>query len=152
MPGYGYMVLERKTNFDNVFKNELYNVIKFSTRIINHAIEQKKRAEAETQIANERKLLRTIIDNIPINIYAKDIDYRKTLANKQEIMHLGLMSEDDVLGKTDFDLYDAEIANNTLIEDLEVIAKGKAINAVEKHIGNGQWALISKLPLQNDIS
>ena len=150
MPDYGYMVLERKTNFDNVFKNELYNVIKFSTRIINHAIEQNKRAVAETQIANERKLLRTIIDNIPINIYAKDIDYRKTLANKQEIMHLGLKSEDDVLGKTDFDLYDAEIANNTLIEDLEVIAKGKAINAVEKHIGNGQWALISKLPLQND--
>lgn len=150
MPDYGYFVLERKINFDNVFKNELYNVIKFSARIINHAIERKKREEAELQIANERKLLRTIIDNIPMNIYAKDLDFRKTLANKQEIMHLGLISESDVLGKTDFELYGAEIASNTLIEDLEVIAKGKAINAVEKHIGNGQWALISKLPLQNE--
>ncbi len=150
MPNYGFMVLERKTCFDKVFKHELYNVIKFSARIINHAIERKKREEAEQQIAKERKLLRTIIDNIPINIYAKDLKLRKTLANKQEITHLGLQTEKDVLGKTDFDLYGSEIANNTLKEDLEVIEEGKTINAAEKHIGNGQWALISKLPLQNE--
>jgi len=147
---YGFLVLGRKNQFDLVFKNEFRFVVNFLGKILSQSIEDELRKEAEKKLAEERQLLRIIIDNIPINIYAKDLDFRKTLANTSELKHLGNKSESEVLGKTDFDLYGEEIAKNTMIEDQQVLLDGKPILGEEKHVGKDRWALISKLPLKND--
>ncbi len=147
---YGFLVLGRKQAFDNYFKNEFKFVVKFFGKILSQSIEDQLRRDAEKKLAEERQLLRIIIDNIPINIYAKDLEYKKTLANSAEIQHLGLHSETELLGKTDFDMYGSEIAKNTLIEDQQVILEGRSILGEEKRVGKDRWALISKLPLKND--
>jgi len=147
---YGFLILGRRQAFDNYFKNEFKFAVKFFGKILSQSIEDQLRREAEKKLAEERQLLRIIIDNIPINIYAKDLEYKKTLANTAEILHLGLHTEADLLGKTDFDLYGAEIAKNTLIEDQQVIINGQSILAEEKCVGKDRWALISKLPLKNN--
>ena len=147
---YGYFVLGRKKIFDIVFVNDLKHVISFTGKALMQSIEEEIRKEYELKIANERKLLRTIIDNVPISIYAKDADYRKTIANATELRQFGCKNENEVLGKTDFDLFGLSIGTNTLVEDQKVMLEGIPILDEEKHIGNGEWALISKLPLRDE--
>ena len=85
-------------------------------------ITEHKNVEATLQ--NERLLLRTLIDNIPDAIYTKDLDGRKTLANKAEVEILGEKKESDVLGKLDYDYYPKEFADNFLADDLLVLHTG----------------------------
>lgn len=147
---YGYLILGRKNPFSLLFKNEFRNIVDFLGKVITQAVDDELRRIAENKLTEERRLLRTIIDNIPINIYAKDLQYKKTLANKSELKHLGLESEQQVLGKTDFEIYGESIASNTFAEDQDVICEGRSILGEVKPMGNDNWALISKLPLRNE--
>lgn len=146
---YGYLVLGKYNPFEKILKNELVFVANFLGKILRQSYIDKLRKNADEKLANERKLLRTIIDNIPINIYTKDLEYRKTLINRSELNHLKKATEDEVIGKSDFDLYGDEIAKNTRDEDSQVLDKGIAIINEEKHIGDGRWAYISKLPIKD---
>lgn len=147
---YGYLILGRKNPFSLLFKNEFRNIVDFLGKVITQAVDDELRRIAENKLSEERRLLRTIIDNIPISIYAKDLFYKKTLANKSELKHLGVESESEVLGKTDSDIFGESIAANTLIEDQQVICDGKSILSELKPMDDDTWALISKLPLRNE--
>ena len=111
----------------------------------------KDAAELRLKIANERKLLRTIIDNIPVCVYTKDTNFRKTLVNSHELKQFGWENEEEVLGKTDKELFGESVGVNTQVEDELVMFGGETILDEEKYIGNGVWAMISKLPLKNDL-
>ena len=111
----------------------------------------KDAADLRLKIANERKLLRTIIDNIPVCVYTKDTNFRKTLVNSHELKQFGWQDESEVLGKTDKELFGESVGTNTQIEDEKVMFDGEPILDEEKYIGNGIWAMISKLPLKNDL-
>lgn len=104
-------------------------------------------------LSKERILLRTIIDNIPVNIYAKDRDSRKTLANRAEWEYLGGRQEADVLNKSDHDIYPLETAAISVTEDEEVF-NGKEIVNLEtysiRNSGEKTWFLTSKIPLKNE--
>ena len=147
---YGYLVIGRKSSFDNYFKNEFRLVINLLSKILSQSIEVVRRKQVEKKLADEQRLLRTIIDNIPINIYTKDLQYRKTLANATELKHLGKSAESEVIGKTDTELYNDSIGKNTLIEDKKVMVDGESILAEERHVSKGRWALVSKLPIKED--
>jgi len=147
---YGYFVLGRKKRFDLVFENDLKHVISFTGKVLMQSIEEEMRKEYEQKIANERKLLRTIIDNVPISIYAKNTELKKTIANSTELRQFGWKNENEVLGKTDFDLFGESVGKNTFIEDQKVMLDGISILDEERPMSNGEWALISKLPLRDD--
>ncbi len=49
-----------------------------------------KRKRAEEALARERQLLRTLIDNLPDGIYAKDAEARKIMANPADLKNSGL--------------------------------------------------------------
>lgn len=110
-----------------------------------------ERKRAEEDFRNEHILLRTLIDNLPNSIYVKDTQYRKTLANPANVEHTGKKSESDVLGKTDFELYPAELAQKYYNDDQKVIRDGKAILVTEEYgfaaSGEKKWQLTSKIPL-----
>ncbi len=72
-------------------------------------------AEAARQAAlkdlqNERQLLRTLIDNLPDVIFAKDIHSRFLVANQATARFMGAGSPEQLIGRTDFDFYPAEAA------------------------------------------
>lgn len=81
-----------------------------------------KRKTVEQNLENERKFLQKVIDNIPVNIYVKDLNSRKILINKQELMHMETLAEQDILGKSDFDLFPEDPAKISRAEDLEVFS------------------------------
>ena len=80
----------------------------YSTRRLDRALSL--HAQAEKKLALERNVLRTVTDNIPDSIFAKDTEGRYLLANKAFATLHGMKSPDELLGKTAFDLFPKERA------------------------------------------
>ncbi len=110
-----------------------------------------ERKQAEKAILDEKKLLRTLIDNLPVTVYVKDREARKMVANTLDLATIGIMDETKVLGKTDLELFDNEIGQRGYDDDMEVIRTGKPVlNREEFFItekGEKRWLLTSKVPL-----
>lgn len=108
----------------------------------------------EEKLKNERLLLRTVIDNLPASIYCKDLEGRKTLVNNAELRMIGAKSEEEVLGKTDFDFYPKEIAEGFFADDQLVIQKNEPVINREEYLidekGEKRWLLTSKIPMLDD--
>ncbi len=114
-------------------------------------ITQRKRVQEE--LAKEHTLLRTLIDNIPDAIYVKDEMGRKILANRSDLEFMGGKSEEEVLGKTDAEVYPSFLAEQYLRDDRVVLVDGKQVinreEFVEDSVGNRRWLLTSKIPLKD---
>lgn len=115
-------------------------------------ISEEKRAERV--IIKERAFLQTLIDSLPVNVFVKDLDSRKTLINRKELEHMGVKDVNEVLGKSDHDLYPKWSADISRKEDLEVFESGQSFIDVEtenlKKNGERNWFLTSKIPLKDD--
>lgn len=113
-----------------------------------------ERRKAENVIADERILLRTLIDNIPDAIYVKDVSGRKLISNKADLEIMGFSHESEVIGKTDLEIFDSEASLQTYNDDLQVIKSAKSIiNKIEIVLdknGNKRYLSTSKVPLTND--
>jgi PAS domain S-box-containing protein len=111
------------------------------------------RKRTEEALRQERILLRTVLDNLPDAVYAKDIQGRKTLANPADVRCIGATTEAEVLGKDDFELFPMDLAEKYFVDDQTVIRLGMpVINREEHRIGtDGQpgWLLTSKVPLRD---
>lgn len=122
----------------------------FSSMIIRDVTQS---VETERTMANERLLLQTLINNVPDSIYCKDLSCRKTLANKMDILYMGGLTEEDVIGKSDFDIYPREVAEKFYADDRSILDTGKPVINREEIIydekGNKKWLLSSKLPLKD---
>ncbi len=110
--------------------------------------------EAEEAAQRDRILLRTIIDNIPHSVYVKDVNYRKIIANQENLRHTGLRSEAEVWGKTDFDVLPRDLAEKFHVDDQAVIMEGKSVINREENLtdasGTLRWLLTTKVPLRNE--
>ncbi len=110
--------------------------------------------EIERKCLQERILLRTLINNLPDAIYAKDASCRKTMANPADVHNMGLQSETDVLGKNDFELFPKDVAEGFFADDQSVIQSGKAVLNREEYFidedGKKHWLMTSKLPLKDE--
>ena len=101
-----------------------------------------ERKQAGEALARERSLLRTLIDNLPDCIYAKDDAGRKILANPADLKNYHCQSEAEAIGKTDFDLFPKEIAEKFYADDQKVIRGQPVINREEYFLsdeGQKQW-------------
>ena len=109
-----------------------------------------ERKQAEAMLAEERNLLRTLIDNLPDAIYAKDMQGRYVLKNLADARSIGAASPEEVIGKTDFDFYPSEIAARFSADDQAVIRSGQPlINREELNVseaGGQRWVLTTKAP------
>lgn len=122
-------------------------------RIAGNIIDINEQKEAELKLEKERRLLRTIIDNIPASVYVKDLEGRKILANESEYELWGFDSEDEILGKTDADLSPAGIAAISENEDKNVLETGNPIidkDAYTEINGEQYVLLVSKLPIKDE--
>ncbi len=109
---------------------------------------------SDNKTKENAKLLRTLINNLPLNVFIKDLDSKKILANKSEVQFCGLEHEDELLGKDDFEFYDEATATSSREEDLYVMQSLKPILQKEtinvKKDGTVTTFMTSKLPLIGD--
>lgn len=110
-----------------------------------------RRKQMEEKLIEDKNLLRTLIDNLPVTIYIKDTEGRKVIANKTDVEVMGKQSEQDVLGKTDLEIFNDEIGQRGYNDDMNVIHKQEAVmNREESFLapdGSYRWLLTSKIPL-----
>ncbi|HSB00894.1 MAG TPA: PAS domain S-box protein [Anaerolineales bacterium] len=122
-----------------------------------HALEEREslvaRRQAEENLKEERNLLRTLIDNLPDVIYVMDKEGRKTISNTADWKASGGKTMEDVIGKTDFDLYPPELAEQFGRLNKAVIASGQPIINYEEPgrdaNGNLVSILTTKVPLRD---
>jgi PAS domain S-box-containing protein len=103
-------------------------------------------------LAAERTLMRTLIDNIPDVIYAKDTRGRFLLANEALAKLMGAERPIHLLGKTERDFLPNAVAKEILAVDQHVFAGEPAINREEvipAKDGGQRIMLTTKLPLRD---
>lgn len=108
-------------------------------------------AQAEKKLSLERNLFRTVTDNIPDSIFAKDTGGRYLLANKAFATRHGVKSPDDLLGKTVFDLLPNERAAVLHADDLQAMRSNGSSLETERTVvdaeGNLTVLQTTKVPL-----
>jgi PAS domain S-box-containing protein len=111
----------------------------------NTDIEDRKRAEEA--LHKSEKLFAAFMDHLPGFAWMKDIEGRYLWVNKKEseldVYH------DGAIGKTDADLWPAEIASAYQANDLQVIATRKAVQTVEPSLVSGEPSsmIVCKFPI-----
>ncbi len=163
-----------KTSYERVFSGESFSEIEYSNipveywteisynpirkgeEVIGAACHSRNITQIklhEKTIREERILLRTLIDNLPVNVYVKDTSSRKTLSNRADYGYIGFDNEKAVLGKDDSWFFSEETARATRIEEQEIFRSGKPLINQEEHQkkkdGSRTWFLKSKIPWRN---
>jgi PAS domain S-box-containing protein len=118
-------------------------------QVLRSRVEQLERMGAEGALANERNLLRTLIDSLPDRIYVKDTSSRFIVCNKAVADDSGAKNPEELLGKTDFDLYPRENAQAYYNEEQQVMRTGVPLINEERPgvsgTGDPVWALNTKV-------
>jgi PAS domain S-box-containing protein len=116
-------------------------------------ITEKKKAEEEAKKSEMEKeenqyRLQSILDNSTLIVYIKDLDGRYLLINKK-YKELYQLTEEQAIGKTDFDLLSSDEAQRNFDMDQYVIREQKTIEIEEtiEKSGNTYNLLMVRFPL-----
>lgn len=119
-------------------------------RIAGSMIDISLRKEAEEQIEEERHILRSLIDRVPLQIYFKDLESRFVLVNRQMAEWNGQPGPASVIGKHDRDFFASAHWKEAEADERQVMASGQAITGkLEREVreeGKVTWVLTSKFP------
>ena len=108
---------------------------------------------AEQSLAEERNLLRTLLDTIPDLVYLKDPDGRFLTVNMAFAEKIGRCHPQDVIGKTIYDFFPEAQAKMTIMLEQGVIRSGKPIFSEEVLLeiqGQSIWFSKTLVPLQKN--
>jgi two-component system sensor histidine kinase/response regulator len=102
----------------------------------------------------ERDLFDSLMANIPDAIYFKDLESRFLRLSPAQGKHeFGLASVDDVIGKSDADLFTAEHAQQAREDELEIMRTGRPLVArLERETWPDRedtWVSSTKMPLRS---
>jgi PAS domain S-box-containing protein len=125
---------------------DFYGVITNYLAIKEEITLEKKKDE---ELAMSKEILRKVLDNIPIRVYWKDKESRFLGCNKSFYEGISFKSDEEVIGKTDYDWNTKEVADKTRNDELEIInTKIPKLRFIEKFIDNGEEVIFSsnKLP------
>ena len=112
-----------------------------------------ERKSMEEELAYERFLLRTIMENLPDKIYFKDTASRFVRISESTLQGFGTRNVAEVLGKTDFDFFADEHAQTAFDDEQRIIRTGEPLlNREERETwndGRETWVSTTKLPLRD---
>ena len=101
--------------------------------------------------AMKRVLLAALMDHLPDNIYFKDRESRFLAVSRSMAEWFGVRNPDDMVGKSDFDLFTWEHAQAAMVDEQEILRTGQpVINHEERETwpdGRETWVSSTKLPL-----
>lgn len=107
------------------------------------------RARAEREAQHSRQLLQRVVDHAPNVIWFKDRDGRCRLANRPGAQMVGLEPE-ELLGRTDFEVFPRDLAERNRAEDQQVIESGSPMTVAKEfpHAGGGlRPYVVTKFPI-----
>lgn len=122
-------------------------------------LEQMKKNNEELQqkatlLEWEKLMFNKLMDNIPARITYKDTESRYIRINKAKVKALGIKNQDEVMGKTDFDIFGAAHGQKALDTEKQMIRSGVSVENKEELIrfkdGRVTWGSTSRIPLIDD--
>lgn len=109
--------------------------------------------ERTGELAEQRNLLRTLIDHLPDSVFVKDTRSRVVIDNVAHAQFLGLNSPAEAVGKTDLDCLPREQAGKLYAAEQNLIALGTEYEAeetlVDVRTGESRWWHTTKVPLRD---
>lgn len=121
-------------------------------RKTNDELEQRVQ-ERTRELAHEQFLLRTLLDNVPDSIYFKDSRGRFLRSSTAQAKRFGLSDPAQAIGKSDFDFFAKEHAEEALADEQRIIQTGQPVIGVEESSpladGAERWVSTSKLPMRD---
>ena len=108
-----------------------------------------QRKHAEENLRNSESLYHSLVETLPQNIFRKDLQERFTFVNQRFCQTLGRTAE-EILGKTDFDFFPAELAAKYQRDDRRIMEAGKTFETVEENQppgGEKIYVQVVKTPL-----
>ncbi len=107
----------------------------------------------ESSLSDDRFFL-ILMDNITDNIYFKDRQSRFIRINKAMAQYIGLDHPEDAVGKTDFNIFTEEHADQAFRDEQKIIKSGKPIIGKEEKEtwkdGKETWVSTTKIPIKNE--
>lgn len=110
-----------------------------------------RRKQSENDLLNyEKNLFDSLMNNIPESIFYKDLNSRFVRINRACAKKHKIKNPEDAIGKTDFDFFSEEHAEQAYEDEQKVIRTGKPIVDLEEKETftdrPDKWATTSKLP------
>lgn len=106
------------------------------------------------QAALEAVLIDAFLENIPDSVYFKDTDSKFIAVCKAKAVRHGCSHPEELVGKTDIDIYAPAHAQKARQDEEKIMATGRAmVSEVEKIVlpdGEVRWARTTKLPLRDE--
>ena len=121
--------------------------------VLGIAIDISEQKQIEETLAEERMLLRTVINNLPDYIYVKDAEGRYIVDNLAHAHALGVSDPDELIGKAESEVVPKKVTESRRIGDQAIMLSGQAVFNEEEWIINAdkrkQWLLSSRVPLRD---
>jgi PAS domain S-box-containing protein len=118
---------------------------------VNQDITERKIAEEES--TRRKYLIDQLLENVPDVIYFKDVQSRFLEISESYSKRLQISSREEIIGKTDFDIFDEEHATEAFNDEMNIMKTGiPLISKVEKEMLYGKeerWQLTTKMPLKD---
>jgi len=135
--------------------DELENRVQQRTAELAAANEELKREIAERERAKDilresEALYSSLVENLPVYVLRKDLDGRFVFANRSFCKLVNRPLE-QILGRTDFDLYPEVIARKFRQDDRAVVERGELFPTVEENRTNGEtrYMEVMKSPVRD---
>jgi len=107
--------------------------------------------EMEKSYHDEKKLFNALVNSMPDRIYIKDKESRFIVGNRFVASVMGAKNPDQLVGKTDFDFYEKDLAQRYYSDEQEMMRSGKPIiNKEEMGLdpeGNERIVSTTKIPV-----
>jgi len=91
-----------------------------------------QRKEAEENLSESESILKSLVNNLPLNIILKDTESKITYVN-EKFAEYYKKPANELIGKSLFDIYPKNLAEQYRRSDLEVLNNGKTIENFEEH-------------------
>ena len=88
----------------------------------------------EAALRDSEAVYMSLVESLPLCVLRKDARGRLQHANELACETMGIVVQ-DVIGKTDFDLFPAELAKKYMADDRRVMESGRLHHTVERHQG-----------------
>ncbi len=90
------------------------------------------RIRAEFKLEESKAIYHSLVESLPINVFRKDRDGRIVFVNNKYCETIG-MSRENLIGLTDFDLFEPDLAEKYLKDDRWVLQTGLPFHDIEAH-------------------
>jgi len=148
------------TSFTPIFDSngEIEQVVGISVNVTGYKETEAELNELKQKLKEEQVLMENLMENIPDTIYFKDKESRFIRVSASMKNRMGVESMEEIIGKTDFDFQQEEIAKKFFEDEKRIIASEIPLlnNLIQVKTKSGEeiWEATTKMPLydkQNNV-